>query len=84
MRSVLADRHGFERHLQKSDTLLVPPLPADMSILDWTRHGELVRATREWMAAELLRQRAGQTPAFALQPSHGALVRAQRRDIDKS
>lgn len=84
MRSVLADRHSFERHLQKSDTLLVPPLPADMSILDWTRHGELVRATREWMAAELLRQRAGQTPAFALQPSHGALVRAERRDIDKS
>lgn len=60
MRSLMANRHGFHRHLQPGDTLFVPPMPADMGILDWHRHTELVRNAYWWGLEEVQRlTRAG-------------------------
>ena len=64
MRSLLANRHGFERHLQASDLLLVPPLPTAMGILDWGRHTEVMIAAYEWGLAEIDRIRGEGHPAL--------------------
>jgi NTE family protein len=48
MRAMMANRHGFERHLGDDDLLLSPPFPADMGILDWHRHRELMDLARAW------------------------------------
>jgi NTE family protein len=64
MRSLLADRHGFERHLQPSDLLLVPPLPTAMGILQWGRHTEVMMAAYEWGLKEIERIRAEGHPAL--------------------
>ncbi len=42
MRSLMADRDHFERHLATDDWLLVPPMPPDLSALDWRRHTEIM------------------------------------------
>lgn len=57
LRSLMANRQEFERHLQPGDLLMVPPLPADMSILDWERHHELVQSAHGWAQTEIERQR---------------------------
>ncbi|HEX4893604.1 MAG TPA: patatin-like phospholipase family protein [Hyphomicrobiaceae bacterium] len=67
LRSLMANRQDFERHLRTDDLLLVPPLPTDMGILDWGRHGELIRESHAWCAAEVSRRRHG---------GHSALERA--------
>jgi NTE family protein len=64
MRSLLANRHGFERHLQPSDLLLVPPLPTAMGILDWGRHTEVMTAAYDWGLGEIDRIRAEGHPAL--------------------
>jgi hypothetical protein len=51
----MANRQEFERHLRPEDLLLVPPFPADMGILDWHRHTELMEATYLWALHELAR-----------------------------
>ncbi len=67
MRSLMANRHGFHRHLQPGDTLFVPPMPADMGILDWHRHTELVRNAYWWGLEEVQRlTRAGHPLIAAL------------------
>ena len=38
MRSLMVNRQDFERHLTPRDLLMVPPLPRDMGILEWSRH----------------------------------------------
>jgi NTE family protein len=55
MRSMMANRQGFERQLRAEDLLLVPPFPQDMAILDWHRHTELVDRTYRWAMPELAR-----------------------------
>jgi len=42
VRSLMANRNHFERHLTADDWLLVPPTPPGMGALDWKRHSELV------------------------------------------
>jgi NTE family protein len=42
MRSLAANRIDTASILGPEDLLLVPPLPDDMSVLDWSRHAELV------------------------------------------
>lgn len=64
LRSLMANRHEFERHLTPSDLLLVPPLPPGMSILDWSRHTELMRRAHAWGLEEIQRQRAAGHPAL--------------------
>jgi NTE family protein len=41
--SMLAHR-PFELPLEESDLLLSPPMPADLSFMDWSRHSEVVSA----------------------------------------
>lgn len=65
MRSLMANRQGFERHLTERDLLMVPPLPPDMGILQWGRHTELMRKAYEWALVEIRRQR---------EAGHAALV----------
>ena len=55
LRSLMANRQDFERHLRTGDLLLVPPLPDDMSILDWGRHRQLMDASHAWCGGELAR-----------------------------
>lgn len=56
LRSLMANRHEFDRHLKADDLLLVPPLPSDMSILDWGRHTELAGEGRDWCLEEIGRE----------------------------
>ncbi len=58
LRSLMANRQDFERHLKPDDLLLVPPLPEDMSILDWERHGQLMRDGLAWGREEIGRAQA--------------------------
>ncbi|AGK58939.1 cyclic nucleotide-binding protein [Hyphomicrobium denitrificans 1NES1] len=44
VRSLMANRGHFERHLTAEDWLLVPPTPRDMGALDWRRHSELMES----------------------------------------
>ncbi len=44
VRSLMANRSHFERHLEPDDWLLVPPTPPAMGALDWRRHSELMEA----------------------------------------
>jgi NTE family protein len=63
LRSLMANRQGFEQHLTPNDLLIVPPLPQDMGILDWGRHRELMDQSFVWCAAEIERRRAERHPA---------------------
>ncbi len=62
MRSLMANRHDFNRQLKPEDLLLVPPIPEDMGILDWHRHTELVESAYRWGLRELARLRAAGHP----------------------
>ncbi len=62
MRSLMSNRHDFHRHLRPGDTLLVPPIPADMGILDWHRHSELVRNAYWWTLEEVQRMKRAHHP----------------------
>lgn len=55
MRSMMANRQDFKRHLAADDVLMMPPLPRDVGVLDWHRHSELVDAAYRWAQAELPR-----------------------------
>jgi NTE family protein len=56
MRSMMANRGGFERSLREDDLVLVPPCPPDMGILDWHRHTELADLTYRWGMREIARR----------------------------
>ena len=53
VRSLMANRGHFERHLGPGDWLLVPPTPNDMGALDWRRHSELVQVAYVHTLAEI-------------------------------
>lgn len=53
VRAMMANRHEFEQHLTSDDLLLEPPLPTDMTILDWIRHNELMQDAYHWGVAEI-------------------------------
>ncbi len=65
MRSLMANRHGFHRHLTQGDVLFVPPIPADMGILDWHRHTELVQGAYWWGLEEVQRLKRAHHPLIA-------------------
>jgi hypothetical protein len=64
MRSLMAGRQDFERHLRPDDLLMVPPFPQDMGILDWHRHTELMDRTYRWGMREVARLRAEGHPVM--------------------
>jgi NTE family protein len=65
MRSMMANRQGFERRLRADDLLLVPPFPQDMGILDWHRHTELMDRTYRWGLREIQRLMTEGHPVLA-------------------
>jgi hypothetical protein len=50
--------------MRPGDLLLVPPFPADMGILDWHRHTELMDRTYRWGMREVARLKAEGHPAM--------------------
>ena len=65
MRSMMANRQDFERHLRPDDLLLVPPMPHDLGLLDWHRHTELMQRTYRWGLTEMARLKAEGHPVLA-------------------
>lgn len=53
VRSLMANRGHFERHLQQGDWLLVPPTPVGMGALDWRRHTEVMEAAYHYGREEI-------------------------------
>lgn len=64
MRSLMANRQDYHRHIGSDDLLLVPPIAPDIGFLDWHRHSELVSAAYAWTAAELGKRREAGTLPF--------------------
>jgi len=62
MRSLMANRHDFNRQLTPDDLLMVPPIPENTGILDWHRHTELVRHAYWWGLEEVGRLRKAKHP----------------------
>lgn len=76
MRSLMANRQDFDRHLQADDILLVPPIPSDMGVLDWHRHTELMDRAYRWTMREAARLKAEGHPVMAAPGRGTAAVRA--------
>jgi NTE family protein len=55
MRSLMANRQDFNRHMKREDVLFVPPIPPSMGILDWHRHTELFEDAYRWGLEEIAR-----------------------------
>ena len=53
VRSLMANRGHFERHLTADDWLLVPPTPPGMGALDWRRHSELMESAYVYTRAAI-------------------------------
>ncbi|MEQ1711034.1 MAG: patatin-like phospholipase family protein [Hyphomicrobium sp.] len=53
LRSLMANRLDYRRHMTAEDLMLSPPFPADMGVLDWHRHGELRSLSYAWCRTEL-------------------------------
>ncbi|MEM8743449.1 MAG: patatin-like phospholipase family protein [Pseudomonadota bacterium] len=53
MRGLAVKRQDFREFLTEDDLLLVPPIPAGMSILDWGRHAELRKNAYEYGRQEI-------------------------------
>jgi NTE family protein len=62
VRSMMANRHGFEGHLGADDLVLSPPFPPDMGILDWHRHREILEQARTWTTRTLAELQAADHP----------------------
>lgn len=58
MRSLMANRQDYQRHIGDDDILLVPPIAADIGFLDWHRHVELVKSGYDWTLIELQRRQS--------------------------
>lgn len=65
MRSLMANRQDFNRQLKPDDVLMVPPIPANMGILDWQRHSELFRNAYWWGLEEVQRLKRVRHPIMA-------------------
>ncbi|MEQ1718375.1 MAG: cyclic nucleotide-binding and patatin-like phospholipase domain-containing protein [Hyphomicrobium sp.] len=57
VRSLMANRNHFERHLEDEDWLLMPPTPSGMGALDWRRHSELVESAYRYALDEIAKRR---------------------------
>lgn len=52
-RALMAQSKDYTPDLMSDDILLVPPLPNDIGLLDWHRHGELKSSAYEWTKSEI-------------------------------
>lgn len=62
VRSLMADRDHFERHLSPDDWLLVPPTPAELGALDWRRHTEIMNTAYQHTRAAIERRVQSENP----------------------
>lgn len=53
IRSMMANRGHYERHLESDDWLMVPPTPPDMGALDWRQHATLAESGYRYARAEI-------------------------------
>lgn len=65
MRCLAARRPRFDLFMTERDILLSPPIPPNMSMMDWTNHADLVRIGYEYAAPILGRLRAEAHPFFS-------------------
>ncbi len=63
-RALMAQSQKFDPHLGADDILLVPPLPPEIGLLDWHRHGELKSDAYNWTTAKLDEMRRGNDPVL--------------------
>ena len=54
----MANRDHFERLLEPSDWLLMPPVPMDMGALDWRRHSEIMESAYQYGLAQIAKQQS--------------------------
>ena len=64
-RSLSVKREDFSGLLTGDDLVLEPPLPQDMSILDWNRHSELKQLAFDYACKEIARLRKAGHPALS-------------------
>ena len=62
VKSLMANRSHFERHLQPEDWLIIPPTPPAMGALDWRRHTELMEAAYHYTRSAI--EARGMPPMF--------------------
>jgi NTE family protein len=60
VRSLMANRSQFQRHMMPDDWLLVPPTPSEMGALDWRRHTEQMQTAYAYTMAAI----RGETSPF--------------------
>ena len=53
VKSLMANRSHFERHMQPEDWLIIPPTPLAMGALDWRRHTELMEAAYRYTVSAI-------------------------------
>ncbi len=64
-RALMAQGQKFDPHLGPDDILMVPPLPSEIGLLDWHRHGELKSDAYQWAAAKIEEMRAHNNPVLS-------------------
>lgn len=58
LRTLMANRNHFERHLRPEDWLLMPPVPQGLGPLDWRRHREVAEIAYRYAKTEIARKNA--------------------------
>ena len=64
LRSLMVRRERLSDSLERDDLLITPPLPDDVSVMDWHRHGELADRAYDHTAKVIADQRARGHPLF--------------------
>jgi hypothetical protein len=64
LRSLMVRRERLSDSLERDDLLITPPLPGDVSVMDWHRHGELADRAYDHTAKVIADQRARGHPLF--------------------
>ena len=72
MRSLAAIRQGFDGITDDDNLIMMPPIPAGMHALDWSRHSELARSGYAYACRELDRLQGECHPL--LSPDHRACI----------
>jgi NTE family protein len=58
LRSLMVRRERLADSLEQDDLLITPPLPEDVSVMDWHRHAELAERAYDHTAKVIEDQRA--------------------------
>jgi hypothetical protein len=64
LRSLMVRRERLSDALESDDLLITPPLPDDVSVMDWHRHAELAERAYDHTTKVITDQRARGHPLF--------------------